>query len=74
MTREEKIAGPTSLPPDAELGASSTSLDKDDAAKLVGEHAQAIDPAVEKRVLGKIDWFLIPAMIVGTSLFPGAWL
>lgn len=44
---------------------SSISLDKDVAIGLVGEHAREIDPAVEAKVLRKIDWFLIPAMIVG---------
>jgi hypothetical protein len=48
-------------------GASSPSLEKDVAIGLVGEHAQDIDPEVEARVLRKIDWFLIPAMIVGMS-------
>lgn len=53
---------------DPESGASSLSLDKDEAIGLVGEHAREIDPAVEARVLKKIDWFLIPAMIVGMYL------
>lgn len=43
----------------------SVSLDKDIAIGLVGEHAQEIDPETEARVLRKIDWFLIPAMVVG---------
>lgn len=50
---------------DPESGASSLSLDKDVAIGLVGEHAREIDPDIEARVLKKIDWFLIPAMIVG---------
>lgn len=68
MEKTGEAANSTSPPPsprDAELGASQTSLDRDVAVKLVGEHAQAIDPEVEARVLRKIDWFLIPAMIVG---------
>jgi len=36
--------------------ASSVSLDKDVAIGLVGEHAREIDPAVEAKVLRKIDW------------------
>lgn len=36
--------------------ASSISLNKDVAIGLVGEHAREIDPAVEARVLRKIDW------------------
>jgi hypothetical protein len=61
---------PTSPPDaqrDAEFGASSISLEKDAALGLVGEHAREIDPEVEARVLRKIDWFLIPAMIIGTQ-------
>ncbi|KAH7128427.1 allantoate transport protein [Dendryphion nanum] len=53
---------------DPESGVSSVSLDKDVAIGLVGEHAREIDAEVEKRVLRKIDWFLIPAMIVGYGL------
>jgi hypothetical protein len=43
----------------------SLALEKDVAIGLVGEHAREIDAAVEARVLRKIDWFLIPAMVVG---------
>lgn len=32
---------------------------------LVGEEARSIDPRVEKRVLRKIDTFLMPAMVIG---------
>lgn len=32
---------------------------------LVGEEARSIDPSVEKRVLRKIDLFLMPAMVIG---------
>lgn len=38
---------------------SSVSLDKDVAIGLVGEHAREIDPAIEIKVLRKIDWFLV---------------
>jgi hypothetical protein len=62
--------GPTPSPElHDETAQSSLSLDKDVAIGLVGEHAQHIDPAVEARVLRKIDWFLIPAMIVGELLY-----
>jgi len=64
---DEKTAPLPSEQPDPEFNASDVSLGKDDAAGLVGDHAQHIDPKVEKRVLRKIDLFLIPAMIVGTS-------
>lgn len=43
-------------------------LERDVAFTLVGEHAQAIDPVVEARVVRKIDMFLIPAMIIGMLL------
>lgn len=42
--------------------------DKDVAIAIVGEHRHAIDPAVEARVVRKIDLFLIPAMVVGYGL------
>jgi hypothetical protein len=51
---------------------SAVSFDKDVAIGLVGEHAREIDPAVEAKVLRKIDWFLIPAMIVGERPSPPA--
>ena len=44
---------------------SSVSKSNDVALTIVGEHAQEIDPAMEARVIRKIDWFLIPAMFVG---------
>lgn len=42
---------------------SDASDEKDVAAELVGEHAQSVDPCVERRAIRKIDWFLIPAMV-----------
>lgn len=42
--------------------------DQDVAIAIVGEHRHAIDPAMEARVVRKIDWFLVPAMIVGYGL------
>ena len=50
---------------DLESDSDTQSTDKDVALALVGEHAQAIDPVAEARVVRKIDLFLIPAMIVG---------
>ncbi|KAI7779337.1 hypothetical protein LA080_000913 [Diaporthe eres] len=35
---------------------------------LVGEEARSVDPSVEKRVLRKIDLFLLPAMVIGYGL------
>ncbi|KAH8171457.1 major facilitator superfamily protein [Sarocladium implicatum] len=38
------------------------------ADQLVGDEIREIDPEVEKRVLRKIDWFLMPAMVFGYGL------
>ncbi|KAF2120160.1 allantoate transport protein [Lophiotrema nucula] len=70
---EQEKGAKAGLPPAAGYGepgsgASSLSLDKDVAMGLVGEHARDIDPDVEKKTLRKIDWFLIPAMIIGYGL------
>ena len=69
---EKDVKAETSPPrghhDEPESSASSVSLDKDVAIALVGTQAQEIDPVVEKRVLRKIDLFLIPAMIVGYGL------
>jgi hypothetical protein len=48
----------------------TASLEKDLATTLVGQHATPIDPELERRVVRRIDWFLMPAMIVGASLIP----
>ena len=42
--------------------------DKDIAIALVGEQRHVLDPAVEARVVRKIDLFLVPAMTVGYGL------
>ncbi len=62
---EEKGAHSTFLPPFVEDASSIGSLDKDIAATIVSEHAQSVDPNVERRVLRKIDLFLIPWMWMG---------
>ncbi|ORY16356.1 major facilitator superfamily domain-containing protein [Clohesyomyces aquaticus] len=41
---------------------------KDLASGLVGEHASEIDPEMERRVVWKIDRFLMPTMVVGYGL------
>jgi hypothetical protein len=41
------------------------SSNKDAALAVVSEFAQEIDPVVEKRVLRKIDLYLMPAMLIG---------
>lgn len=40
-------------------------IEKDVALAVVSEVAQEIDPVVEKRVLRKIDWYFMPAMLIG---------
>lgn len=41
------------------------SSEKDAALAVVSDVAQEIDPVVEKRVLRKIDLYLMPAMLIG---------
>jgi hypothetical protein len=36
-------------------------------AEKIGSEARTIDPELEKRVLHKIDLFLMPAMVLGTQ-------
>ena len=43
-------------------------FDKDIAVAIVGERRLDINPAVEARVVRKIDWFLVPAMSIGYGL------
>jgi hypothetical protein len=42
--------------------------DKDIAIAFVGEHRHHLDPAIEARVVRKIDLFLVPAMTIGYGL------
>lgn len=42
--------------------------DRDLAFKLVGDDVQSIDPAVEARVVRKIDLMLLPTMFMGTMI------
>ncbi|KAF1986729.1 MFS general substrate transporter [Aulographum hederae CBS 113979] len=46
----------------------NVSLDKDIALTIVGETAREFDPVAERRVVRKIDLFLIPAMVFGYGL------
>ncbi|KAL8928747.1 MAG: hypothetical protein Q9208_001525 [Pyrenodesmia sp. 3 TL-2023] len=54
--------------PDHEERSSIQSLEKDAAAAIVPDHAVELDKAAERRVLRKIDLFLIPLMWVGYGL------
>jgi hypothetical protein len=64
VSEQMNMATEQTIPPRA---SPSLALEKDVAVALVGENAREIDAHVEARVLSKIDWFLIPAMVVGTS-------
>lgn len=66
----EKGVSPIDATTTPNSGADAPDLsDGDDVALgLVGLHAQPIDPLVEARVVRKIDYFLIPAMIVGYGM------
>ncbi|KAL8897969.1 MAG: hypothetical protein Q9207_006930, partial [Kuettlingeria erythrocarpa] len=54
--------------PDHEERSSIQSLEKDAAAAIVPDHAVELDKAAERRVLRKVDVFLIPLMWVGYGL------
>ena len=47
------------------VGDGAPHTEKDAALAVVSDVAQEIDPAVEKRVLRKIDLYLMPAMLIG---------
>ena len=63
--QEEKDVHTSHPLPVIEDGSSGGSFDKDIAATIVSEHAQSIDPDVDRRVLRKIDLYLIPLMWIG---------
>ncbi|KAJ5484713.1 hypothetical protein N7539_004701 [Penicillium diatomitis] len=42
--------------------------EKDAARTVVSDVAQDIDPVIEKRVLKKIDWYFMPAMLIGYGM------
>jgi hypothetical protein len=65
---EKATAPATSNPLDPKYNVEAggnPSWDQDVAIAVVGEHAHAIDPVVEARVIRKIDRFMIPAMVIG---------
>ena len=65
---EKSATAAPNVSADLEDAARVNAEGQDIAIAIVGEHRHAIDPAVEARVLRKIDWFLVPAMIVGYGL------
>ena len=54
----------TQSPPPA-LHRSNDDASKDVAIAVVGEHPHEVDPAIARRAVRKIDWFLMPAMMLG---------
>jgi hypothetical protein len=68
-TSTEQAPGTTATAGDPESSPSAISKGDDIAIGLVGSQAQEIDPAMEAKVLLKIDWFLIPTMIVGKYMW-----
>lgn len=67
---DEKSASIPNAATDIEdaAGPAAEYKDKDIAITIVGEQGNAIDPAVEARVVRKIDLFLVPAMALGYGL------
>ncbi len=53
------------IEPNLEGAPSLDSSEIDIAAGIVPEHAQSFDPAIERRVVRKIDWYLMPLMWIG---------
>ncbi|TVY88697.1 putative transporter [Lachnellula willkommii] len=66
---EKTAAEAPNVPTDDLEDATRTNVEGQDIAiAIVGEHSHAIDPAVEARVVRKIDWYLVPAMTIGYGL------
>ncbi|KAL8949997.1 MAG: hypothetical protein Q9222_003940 [Ikaeria aurantiellina] len=53
---------------EVEAQSSTLSSEKDAAAAIVPEHAVELDKAIERRVVRKIDLFIIPLMWIGYGL------
>jgi hypothetical protein len=62
-TNEKSATGSLTTPEDGHVAGVNVA-DQDVAIAIVGEQRQEIDPAVEARVVRKIDLILVPAMIV----------
>jgi len=65
---DEKVVECHDVPADQDGLANLSFEGKDIAMAIVGEHRHAIDPAVEARIIRKIDLFLVPAMFIGYGL------
>lgn len=64
----EKAWGHPSKPANAEDETASLSTEDDLAAAIVPNYAQQLDPRIERRVLRKVDLYLIPFMWIGYGL------
>ncbi len=70
-SRDPEAAVPATNNPGQQQHEDESGLfEKDEAMAMVGEQEHALDPAVVARAVRKIDWFLIPAMIVGCKPSP----
>jgi len=65
---EKTVAEAPNVPTDLEDATRTNVEGQDIAIAIVGVHSHAIDPAVEARIVRKIDWYLVPAMILGYGL------
>ena len=67
LPASEKSRGTT---PQGITGAENAPQNKEDdiAIAIVGERRHDIDPAIEARVVRKIDQFLLPVMFIGYGL------
>ncbi|KAL8632432.1 hypothetical protein Q9189_001807 [Teloschistes chrysophthalmus] len=66
--QKEETPASHPLPSDHDDQLSSRSFEKDEAAAIVPEYAVNVDKVVQRRVLRKIDLFLIPLMWIGYGL------
>jgi hypothetical protein len=70
MTQTESSLHDADVP--ASRADAGAAIEKSDAVitgdvEALGEEARAIDAQLHARVLRKIDYFLMPAMVIGTS-------
>ncbi|OHE94201.1 allantoate permease [Colletotrichum orchidophilum] len=68
ITKESQHAAPREEPFMIPRADEKYAPDQSFNLEAIGEEALAIDPVMEKRVLRKIDLFLMPAMVIGYGL------
>lgn len=64
----EQADGRTRTPVNDEKDVAQIQDGSNTPSPSLSEEIREIDPAIEKKVLRKIDWFFMPAMVVGTLL------